>query len=323
MGLQQPTTGTRLSLSKKATSQNIHGTPKSSYGPITPAQKAKVITSQIGLGLKKAYEDNHIDTYESVIDSLQVPLRVPLDLSYSQGNRQLAKVIFKTECVQKVKEATIKREMDIEHTKAQIIAKTNKDEKRYAKELKDRDTLLKQKKGEWEVKRMMVVNAKKHLNQSKNQELLDRYEEMVAADEKLKKEREKKKKEHEEELFQLDLQRVYDAEYAQGEIKEKKLQDKREVENKIKNFEEKQQKNHEFRIRTIEEEKKKYGQKNKEWEEKHFVAVNKDHLISPEDFNTYVPKKRQKSSMVGDNTKGVLVQKPEHLSTFTVDRDKI
>jgi hypothetical protein len=45
-------------------------------------------------------------------------------------------------------------------------------------------------------------------------------------------------------------------------------------------------------------------------------------LISPEDFNTYVPKKRQKSSMV-ENTKGVLVQRPDHLSNFTVDRDKI
>ena len=50
--------------------------------------------------------------------------------------------------------------------------------------------------------------------------------------------------------------------------------------------------------------------------------MNKDLLISPEDFNTFVPKKRQKSSMV-ENTKGVLVQRPDHLSTFTVDRDKI
>lgn len=65
--------------------------------------------------------------------------------------------------------------MDIEHTKARIIAKTNKDEKRYAKELKDRDTLLKQKKGEWEVKKNMVVASKKHINQSKNDELMQRY----------------------------------------------------------------------------------------------------------------------------------------------------
>ena len=62
---------------------------------------------------------------------------------------------------------------------------------------------------------------------------------MVSADEKLKRVKEKKKKEHEEELFQLDLQRVYDAEFAQGEIKEKKLQDVKEVETKIKDFEEK------------------------------------------------------------------------------------
>ena len=103
------------------------------------------------------------EMYRGAIDSLQVPLRVPLDLSYSQGNRKLANVIFKSECVQKVKEASIKRDMDIEHTKAQIIAKTAKNEKRYAKELKERDTMLKQKNEEWEVKRNMVVNNKKKI----------------------------------------------------------------------------------------------------------------------------------------------------------------
>lgn len=95
--------------------------------------------------------------------------------------------------------------MDIEMTKAQIIARNNKNEKRYAKELKDRDTLLKQKKDEWEVKRMQVVSNKKFINQSKNEELNQRYREIMEADEKLKKEKEKKKREHEEELFQLDL----------------------------------------------------------------------------------------------------------------------
>jgi hypothetical protein len=53
----------------------------------------------IGENLKKQYVDSHPSTYESVIDSLQVPLRVPLDLSYSQGNRKVANVIFKSECV--------------------------------------------------------------------------------------------------------------------------------------------------------------------------------------------------------------------------------
>lgn len=86
-------------------------------------------------------------------------------------------------------------------TKAQIISRNNKNEKRYAKELKDRDTLLKQKKVEWEVKRMQVVTNKKFINTSKNEELLHKYREMVEADEKLKKEKEKKKKEHEEDLF--------------------------------------------------------------------------------------------------------------------------
>jgi hypothetical protein len=60
-------------------------------------------------------------------------------------------------------------------------------------------------------------------------------------------------------------------------------------------------------------------------EEKTFIAVNKDNMISPEDFDTYVPKKRQKNNtIVVENTNpGVIVNKPDHLSAFTVDRDKI
>jgi hypothetical protein len=42
-----------------------------------------------------------------------------------------------------VKEAGIKKQMDIEHTKAKIIARTDKNEKRYAKELKDKDSQIK------------------------------------------------------------------------------------------------------------------------------------------------------------------------------------
>lgn len=108
------------------------------------------------MSLKKVFEDLNPDNYAYATDSLSVPLRVPLDLSYSIGNRKLANVIFKTECVQKVKEAGIKKQMDIEHTKAKIIAKNDKNEKRFAKEIKDRDTQLKAKNTEWEIKRDMV-----------------------------------------------------------------------------------------------------------------------------------------------------------------------
>ena len=60
-------------------------------------------------------------------------------------------------------------------------------------------------------------------------------------------------------------------------------------------------------------------------EEKTFIAINKDNMISPEDFNTYVPKNRQKSNTIKvENTNpGVIVNKPYHLSAFTVDKDKI
>jgi hypothetical protein len=56
-------------------------------------------------------------------DHLSVPLRVPLDLAYSNGNRKLANVIFKSEMVQKVKEYAIKKEHDLETTKKEINAK--------------------------------------------------------------------------------------------------------------------------------------------------------------------------------------------------------
>jgi hypothetical protein len=116
---------------------------------------------------------------------------------------------------------------------------------------------------------------------------------MMEEDEKLKKEKDKKRREHEEELFLLDIQRAYDAEYAQGEIKEKKLRDIKEVETRIKEYQDKFNKNNETRVKLIEDVKSKVYQKNKEWEEKKFYALNKDSLISPEDFNTFVPRKRQ------------------------------
>lgn len=46
-----------------------------------------------------------------------------MDLAYSNGNRKLANVIFKSEMVQKVKEYAIKKEHDLETTKKEINAK--------------------------------------------------------------------------------------------------------------------------------------------------------------------------------------------------------
>ena len=68
---------------------------------------------------------------------------------------------------------------------------------------------------------------------------MQKYREIVEADEKLKKEKEKKQREQEEVLFQADLQRAYDAEFNKEAIEERKMQDLKEVEDNIKNFEEK------------------------------------------------------------------------------------
>ena len=46
-----------------------------------------------------------------------MPLRVPLDLAYSNGNRKLANVIFKGEMMQKVKEHAVKKEKDLKEVK--------------------------------------------------------------------------------------------------------------------------------------------------------------------------------------------------------------
>ena len=151
---------------------------------------------------------------------------------------------------------------------------------------------------------------------------MERYNAIIEADRKMKKEKEKKKREHEEELFQIDLQRAYDAEYAQGEIAAKKKMDKKEVENKIKEYEEKIKKNNDYRTRTGEEFQHRMNEKNVIRQKKAFIALNKDQMISEEDFSTYVPKHRQQSSRV-ENTNGYLVNKPSYLSNFTIDREKI
>ena len=55
----------------------------------------------------------------------------------------------------------------------------------------------------------------------------------------MKREREKKRRQHEEELFNLDLQRAYDAEFNKEEIEERKMKDVREVETSIKEYQDK------------------------------------------------------------------------------------
>jgi hypothetical protein len=115
---------------------NITSPRSALHSPKSKANTTK--NAAVAISLQRPFDEN-LETYRSVMDSLQVPLRVPLDLGYSQGNRRVARVIFETELVNKVKEASVKREMDIEATKAQIIARAAKSEKRYAKEVKDRD----------------------------------------------------------------------------------------------------------------------------------------------------------------------------------------
>ena len=64
--------------------------------------------------------------------------------------------------------------MDIEHSKAKIFAKNDKNEKRYAKEIKDRDTQMKQKNTEQEIKRVLVMTNKKKNQQWRDEELRHR-----------------------------------------------------------------------------------------------------------------------------------------------------
>jgi hypothetical protein len=87
----------------------------------SPAKTAGNFTPQVNLRLfSQEREGGENSRYA---DHLSVPLRVPLDLAYSSGNRKLANVIFKSEMIQKVKEHAIKKEHDLELTKKQINAK--------------------------------------------------------------------------------------------------------------------------------------------------------------------------------------------------------
>ena len=186
------------------------------------------------------------------MDNVAVGLRVPLDRQYVQGSRKLAQVIFKTECVQKVKEHQLKKEIDLEQTKAHIVARQKKDEVRFAKEIRERDLEMKRKNFAYEEKRDKVQAQKDGIEKDKARDLRERHEKMKIANEKQRAEQEKKKREHEEELFMLDIQRFYDEEMAQGEKKQKELADKKIVVEAIKKSEGKIAKNNASRLRGIE-----------------------------------------------------------------------
>ena len=85
-----------------------------------------------------------------------MPLRVPLDLAYSNGNRKLANVIFKGEMIQKVKEHAIKKEHDLELFKKDIKSKEKANDKRYEKELKEKAREMKLKNEEADAKRTKI-----------------------------------------------------------------------------------------------------------------------------------------------------------------------
>ena len=112
------------------------------------------------------------------MDNVAVGLRVPLDRQYVQGSRKLAQVIFKTECVQKVKEYQLKKEIDLEQTKAHIVARQKKDEVRFAKEIKERDLEMTRKNYAYEEKRDKVQAQKDGIEKDKARDLRERHEKM-------------------------------------------------------------------------------------------------------------------------------------------------
>lgn len=86
----------------------------------SPTKTAGNFTPRVNTRLFSQENDKENSRYA---DHLSVPLRVPLDLGYSNGNRKLATVIFKSEMVQKVKEYAIKKEHDLELVKKEINAR--------------------------------------------------------------------------------------------------------------------------------------------------------------------------------------------------------
>lgn len=81
LSLTKKPTSIAIEVSKQGSSSNVFSPKNNKFK--TSKEKTQMMQSAMEQGLKKAFDDNHPSSYESVIDSLQVPLRVPLDLSYS------------------------------------------------------------------------------------------------------------------------------------------------------------------------------------------------------------------------------------------------
>jgi hypothetical protein len=109
----------------------------------------------------------------------------------------------------------------------------------------------------------------------------------------LKAEKDKKRREHEEDMFILDLNKAYEADQAQGEAMQKKVKELEAMDKAKKGHEEKIKKSNEAKQKTVEDLQKYIHEKNAKWDEKRFVAVNKDNTISQADYKMFVPKRRQ------------------------------
>lgn len=127
----------------------------------------------------------------------------------------------------------------------------------------------------------------------RDQELREKFDTMMEADRKLKAEKDRKRREHEEDMFILDLNKAYEAEQAQGEAMQKKKKELEAMDKAKTAHEEKIKKSNETKQKTVEELQKYIHEKNAKWDERRFVAVNKDNTISQADYKMFVPKRRQ------------------------------
>ena len=110
------------------------------------------------------------------------------------------------------------------------------------------------------------------------------YDDLMEKDAKLKAEKERKKREHEEDMFLLDLKKAEDAAQAKGEAMQKKMREIQDMEKKKKEHEDKIKKSNEVKQKQVEDLQRQIHNKNKEWDEKRFEAVNKSNTISEADY---------------------------------------
>jgi hypothetical protein len=101
-------------------------------------------------------------------------------------------------------------------------------------------------------------------------------------------------------MFIIDLNKAYDAEQAQGEAMQKKMKELEAMVKAKKDHDAKILKSNEVKQKTVEDLKKYIHEKNVKWDERRFVAVNKDNTISDADYKMFVPKRRQKNNTAMD-----------------------